>query len=401
MKTADDDVDEENETFTVGLAVSGTTETVTATDEATGTIVDDDGVPDAPTGLKITYNEASDGTAASGNIKVTWDDPRPSQHGSSLITSYEVSAKATNLPTRMVSVPFTDRADGAVFEAANLTVGATYTIEVVAKSAAGDSDARTVMATPLPIVTIASSASSLDESAVATTATLSASIPAAMTTDLMIDVSVDENAADVKLSAMRLTILAGETATAADATDDADDNITITVVDDDEDEGNTARASLSDPAVATEIAYDVVKITGTYGPDNRATAPEDGVEIEIVDDDAAPAAPTSVTLDNITASGFRINWAEPTSNPAVTGYEYRVKDAGSGGTGTFADTDSWKPAGNADARALTVTGLKAETNYIVEVRAVNSVGEGETATPAVATGDNTPDGTAHVKTSAS
>ncbi|MCY4172181.1 MAG: DUF1524 domain-containing protein, partial [Bacteroidetes bacterium] len=42
VSTIQDDVVESDETFTVGLTVSGTTETVTATDTGTGTIVNDD-----------------------------------------------------------------------------------------------------------------------------------------------------------------------------------------------------------------------------------------------------------------------------------------------------------------------------------------------------------------------
>ena len=45
VATTDDSDDEPNETFTVGLIVSGTAETVTATDTATGTIIDDDTAP--------------------------------------------------------------------------------------------------------------------------------------------------------------------------------------------------------------------------------------------------------------------------------------------------------------------------------------------------------------------
>ena len=398
VATMDDATEEPDETFTVSLAVSGTTETVTATSTATGTIVDNDGVPAMPTGLEITYNEAADGSAASGNIKVTWDDPSPSQHGSSLISMYEVSAKAANLATQTQTVAFADRADGAVFAAANLTLGATYDIEVVAKSAAGDSEAGEATAIPLPIVTIAATAATLAESDVTTTSTLSASIPASMPTDLVVTVSVDENTADVTLTragtdpgeaATTLTILAGETATDAEATDDADDNITITVVDDDFDEGNTARADLSDPAVATEIAYDVVTITGTYGPDNRATAPADGIEIEITDDDAAPPAPAPVEVSGeTTTTAFAVSWDAVTANPAVEVYEIRwIPAATAEGDAAWGDeTTGWEVvAGGVDARRRTVTDLTAGTRYVVQVRAENSVGKGARGSVAVTT----------------
>ena len=73
--TEDTDV-EPNETFTVGLSVSGTSATVTATDTATGTITDDDSaavtVDDASAneGDSLTFTVTLD-KAVSGRLKVT------------------------------------------------------------------------------------------------------------------------------------------------------------------------------------------------------------------------------------------------------------------------------------------------------------------------------------------
>ena len=60
VATTDDTDDEPNETFTVGLTVSGTSETVSATDTATGTIVDNDEGGPTPT-LTIAGAAADEG----------------------------------------------------------------------------------------------------------------------------------------------------------------------------------------------------------------------------------------------------------------------------------------------------------------------------------------------------
>ena len=77
VSTTEDTVVETNETFTVGLTVSGTSVTVTATDTGTGTITNDDGsaavtVADesAAEGDSITFTVTLD-KAVAGGLKVT------------------------------------------------------------------------------------------------------------------------------------------------------------------------------------------------------------------------------------------------------------------------------------------------------------------------------------------
>ncbi len=76
VATTEDTVVEANETFTVGLAVSGTTATVTATDTATGTVTDDDsaavtiGDASAEEGNSLTFTVTLD-NAVSGGLTVT------------------------------------------------------------------------------------------------------------------------------------------------------------------------------------------------------------------------------------------------------------------------------------------------------------------------------------------
>ena len=59
VSTIEDDLVEDDETFTVGLTVSGTSETITATDTGIGTIINDDIVPTSS--VTINHSSASEG----------------------------------------------------------------------------------------------------------------------------------------------------------------------------------------------------------------------------------------------------------------------------------------------------------------------------------------------------
>ena len=61
VATTDDDLVEGDETFTVGLTVSGTTETVAATDTGTGTITDDDTTSPPTVSLSVSPNPVDEG----------------------------------------------------------------------------------------------------------------------------------------------------------------------------------------------------------------------------------------------------------------------------------------------------------------------------------------------------
>ncbi len=367
VATTDDATEEPDETFTVSLSVSNNSETVTATSTATGTIVDNDQAPDAPTGLEVDYGDRS--------VTVNWDTPSPAQHGSSLITGYEVRATAANLATVTVSPVIGPTTYTHTFASGDLQVGADWTIEVVAVNAAGRSSVAMIPATPLPEVRIAVDNGTIEEAATSSTreAALSASFAGtALTRDLVITVSVDENAADVTLDGTTLTILAGNNATGQTA--GQDDNITITVVDDDLDEGSEV------PGAGATDPYDVVTITGMH--DGRATAPAAGVEITITDDDAAPPAPgnfqaafsngvVSLTWDRVT-----------TANPTVTSYEYCHGSAGACDATAdpqatwhaITNSNEFTVGHNVDASGFTNGAL------FFQVRARNTVGAGAHAT---------------------
>ena len=94
---------------------------------------------------------------------------------------------------------------------------------------------------------------------------------------------------------------------------------------------------------------------------------------------SAPDMPQDLTATQGVAS-VRLAWAAPKSDGGspIIRYEYRHE----AGTSVPSSTN-WTPAGT--AQSVTVTGLMGGTEYTFEVRAVNSIGNGQSATESART----------------
>ena len=94
---------------------------------------------------------------------------------------------------------------------------------------------------------------------------------------------------------------------------------------------------------------------------------------------SAPAVPQNFTATQGVAS-VRLAWAAPKSDGGspIIRYEYRHEAGTSVPSGT-----TWNSAGT--AQSVTVTGLMGGTEYTFEVRAVNSIGNGQPATASART----------------
>ena len=103
VATTENEVVEFDESFTVGLAVSGTSETVTATDTATGTITDDDSA-------KVTIDDASAAEGDSITFTVTLD--KAVQRGFTVTPSFtdETATKGTDYTDVSASISFAGNA---------------------------------------------------------------------------------------------------------------------------------------------------------------------------------------------------------------------------------------------------------------------------------------------------
>ena len=124
VSTTEDTEVEANETFTVGLAVSGTTHSVTATDTATGTIANDDTAP--PAALTIADASADEGDAIT--FSVTLDNAVPG--GFTVTPSFTdvTAAKGTDYTENTTALTFT----GAANETRTFSVSTTEDTEVEA-----------------------------------------------------------------------------------------------------------------------------------------------------------------------------------------------------------------------------------------------------------------------------
>ena len=129
------------------------------------------------------------------------------------------------------------------------------------------------------------------------------------------------------------------------------------------------------------VTVDYTAPTGMGAMPLRDTA---GNAVEALDDHAVPNVPGAPASLNATAGDAQVTlaWTAPASDggSAVTGYEYRYKT-----TGEFPDEWTDVPDGSdsgtdrSDERSYTVTGLDNGVLHTFEVRAVNVVGDGATA----------------------
>ena len=118
------------------------------------------------------------------------------------------------------------------------------------------------------------------------------------------------------------------------------------------------------------------------GAGARELEAEQTFTIRVTDEREPPGIPEAPTFSGETAESLTVHWSEPdNTGPAITDYDVRYREGGSGG---FTDARHEGPGLTA-----TLTGLKEGTVYEVQVRATNDEGmsdwsesgEGMTVTP--------------------
>ena len=124
-----------------------------------------------------------------------------------------------------------------------------------------------------------------------------------------------------------------------------------------------------DPSNAAGNNEYVVVVEATSGPGERARTAEQTITVTVTDVDEPPAAPAAPAVSNETSGGFTVSWTAPANTgPVITDYDVQYR-AGSSG--------EWVDAGHeGPGRTLALTGLSAETDYQVQVRATNAEGTG-------------------------
>ena len=354
VSITEDEVDENNETFTVTLS-SPSNATLGSTDEATVTITDNDtrGVTVSPTSR--TVNEGG-----SGSYTVVLDTQPTGPVTVTVSGEDDVSGAPTSLTfttsnwddEQTVTVSAAEDAD-----ALNDTATVSHTVsgaDYGANGVTADAVTVTVIDNDDPSVALSSSAVSVSEGAgsITLTASLSQISSKAVTVEYATTDGTASSASDADYTAASgtLTIAAG----------DPSGTISVSITEDEVDEDDeTFTVTLSDPSNAT------------LGSTDEAT-------VTITDNDERPEPPSGLSASPGDAQ-VALSWDDP-DDSSISKYQYRKK-AGSGAFGSWADI----PDSDDETTSYTVTGLTNGTLYTFEVRAVNASGNGTaasvTATP--------------------
>ena len=349
VATAEDIDDEENETFTVGLTVSGASRTVTATDTATGTIIDDhvdDGDASAPA---VTIADAS---AAEGDLMtftVTLD--KTVSGGLTVTPSFTdgTATQGTDYTANTAAITFT----GTAGEAKTLTVSTTEDTDdendetfTVRLSVSGTSETITATDTATgtitdddgdvgnasaPAVTIAD-ASAAEGDLMTFTVTLDKTVSGGLTvtpsfTDGTATQGTDYTA---NTAAITFTGTAGEAktltvSTTEDTDDENDETFTVRL----SVSGTSETITATDTATATIIDDDVKR----------------GAKLTVADTEVAEGNPMTftVTLDEAVSGGLIVA-PRFTDGSATRGTDYRANTAALSFAGTVGETQSFTVA---------------------------------------------------------
>ena len=149
----------------------------------------------------------------------------------------------------------------------------------------------------------------------------------------------------------------------------------------------TAAPNFEDPADADGNNEYLVTVRATGGSGDRLLTADQTITITVTDDDSeAPAAPAVPTVapgsDSTTLS---VTWNAPANaGPPITGYDVQYRQ---GSSGTFTDSQY-----SGSATATTITGLTAETDYEVQVKARNAEGDSAWSPTGAGTTSQAPNG---------
>ena len=132
---------------------------------------------------------------------------------------------------------------------------------------------------------------------------------------------------------------------------------------------NPTDVQSTEPVNAAGNNVYVVKVTATGGTGARALDVSKTLTITVTDVNEPPGKPDAPTVAAASHTSLNVTRTAPkNTGPAITGYDMRYRE---GTTGTFTE---WEDTGT--ATTATITGLKPNTSYQVQVRAKNDEGTG-------------------------
>ncbi len=355
VETVEDAVVEADETFTVSLAVSGASTTVTATDTATGTITDDDG---GTTGGNATVTIANASVVEGEALTFTVKLNQAVQEGLTVTPSFSdgTATESTDYTANPVPLSFTGTAgeqqtitvetvEDTVVEAdetftVSLSVSNAPSGVTVGNSATGtisDDDGATG---GTPTVTIAN-ASAVEGDSLTFTAKLNQAVQGGLTVTPGFSDGTAFGGTDYteNTAAIRFTGTAGETQTFTVAT--TEDEVV------EADETFTASLSVSNAPSGVTVGDSA---TGTITDDDgRATGGTPAVTIANASAVEGESLTFTVTLNQAVQGGLTVTpgFSDGTVTPgfsdgtAVRGTDYTANRAALGFTGTAAEEQTF------------------------------------------------------------
>ena len=341
VATTEDADKEADETFIVGLSVSGTAETVTSTDTATGTILDDDGAAvlignaRAPEGDRITFTVVLT-NAVSGGLTVTpsFTDGTATKGTDYTENTAALSFAGTAGETQTFTVATTEDADKEADETFIVGLSVSGTVETVTST---DTATGTILDDDATALTIAD-ASADEGGSITFTVTLDNAVSGGLTvtpsfTDVTATKGIDytENTA-----ALNFTGTAGETQTITVMTNedaDAEPDETFTV--------GLSVSGTQALVAATDTA------TGTITNDDGALANVTIADASVAEGDSMTF---TVTLDAAVSGGLTVT-PSFTDVTATKGTDYTENTAALSFAGTAGEQQTFTVATTEDALA--------------------------------------------------
>ena len=109
--------------------------------------------------------------------------------------------------------------------------------------------------------------------------------------------------------------------------------------------------------------------------DGRGGTDTVAVTIDLTDVSEPPLGPGKPTAVAVSATSLKVSWAAPdsTGRPTITGYDVRWRD-------NLGSLD-WIDVPRVTGTSATITGLKANMEYVLQVRSVNPDGESDWSSP--------------------
>jgi len=398
----DDDAEDEEVTVKGALPASLTGAGWENPTDVDLTIIDDEVVPGV-------VRELSVRSSASATLDVSWLYPNPATVTSD-VTGYKVLIRpgTGNGPapaaddSRWQDPSSGGTAADRTHQETSLVNGQPYEVWVRSQSAAGPGMAKMESGTPWPAITgVATGTVGSDGTLTPATAIAEndlASTTAEKENETTLRVTLNASA----VSAFNVKITATATVPDTDADADTDpDPVDVPVTFDGEVTvplgTSTVDVKVTSPGNMTDNPTATVTFTAKLVPmataDRATPASSHQAELEVTDDDELAGAVGGPTAGTGAGSGeIVVTWTPPTgfgtlngvalTAAGITGYEIRSAK-GTDATAFTGDT-GWMPAGNANARSMTLTGLDAGVDYAVQVRAVTAVGGGADGTAVTA-----------------